>query len=87
MEEGEELFYMREGDMCLKILEGGKFKDVVIKKGEVSFIHDGQLILFLVITETHADSNNLHEGRIGCAGPFKHIGKIFFDMHANIVRC
>ena len=26
LEEGEELFYMRQGDMCLKILEGGKFR-------------------------------------------------------------
>ena len=25
LEEGEELFYMRQGDMCLKILEGDKF--------------------------------------------------------------
>nr|XP_039268025.1 3-hydroxyanthranilate 3,4-dioxygenase-like [Styela clava] len=34
-EEGEELFYMVKGDMCLKILEKGKHKDVVIKEGEV----------------------------------------------------
>jgi 3-hydroxyanthranilate 3,4-dioxygenase len=35
LEEGEELFFMRKGDMCLKILEGGKFRDVYIKEGEV----------------------------------------------------
>ncbi len=35
MEEGEELFFMRKGDMCLKIVEGGKFVDVPIKEGEV----------------------------------------------------
>ncbi|XP_078675341.1 3-hydroxyanthranilate 3,4-dioxygenase-like isoform X1 [Branchiostoma floridae x Branchiostoma belcheri] len=35
IEEGEELFYMVKGDMCLKIVEQGKHKDVVIKEGEV----------------------------------------------------
>ena len=35
MEEGEEFFYMRKGDMTLKIVEGGKFKDVHIKEGQV----------------------------------------------------
>ena len=35
MEEGEELFYMRKGDMTLKIVEGGVFKDVNIKEGQV----------------------------------------------------
>jgi len=35
LEEGEELFFMRKGDMCLKILENNKFKDVHIKEGEV----------------------------------------------------
>jgi len=35
LEEGEELFFMRKGDMCLKIQERGKFKDVHIKEGEV----------------------------------------------------
>ncbi len=35
LEEGEELFYMRKGDMCLKIQEGGRFVDVPIKEGEV----------------------------------------------------
>ena len=36
LEEGEELFYMKKGDMELVILEGGQFKTVVIKEGEVS---------------------------------------------------
>eukprot|EP01095_Lingulamoeba_sp_RSL-Kostka_P005928 TRINITY_DN1805_c0_g1_i1.p1 TRINITY_DN1805_c0_g1~~TRINITY_DN1805_c0_g1_i1.p1 ORF type:complete len:286 (+),score=107.67 TRINITY_DN1805_c0_g1_i1:151-1008(+) len=35
MEEGEELFYMVKGDMCLKIKEQGKPKDVHIKEGEI----------------------------------------------------
>lgn len=35
MEEGEELFYMKKGDMELIILEQGKFKTVKIKEGEV----------------------------------------------------
>ncbi|KAM9316176.1 3-hydroxyanthranilate 3,4-dioxygenase [Gastrophryne carolinensis] len=35
IEEGEELFYQLEGDMCLKIIEDGKHKDVHIKEGEM----------------------------------------------------
>ncbi len=35
LEEGEELFYMKKGDMVLKILEAGKFRDLPIKEGEV----------------------------------------------------
>lgn len=42
LEEGEELFYMRKGDMCLKILEGGIFKDVKIREGEV-FLLPGRI--------------------------------------------
>jgi len=35
IDEGEEFFYMVKGDMCLKIIEKGKPKDVIIKEGEV----------------------------------------------------
>merc|ERR1711973_995903 len=35
LEEGEELFYMRQGDMELPILCQGRFKTVKIKEGEV----------------------------------------------------
>ncbi|XP_034537126.1 3-hydroxyanthranilate 3,4-dioxygenase [Notolabrus celidotus] len=35
IEEGEELFYQLEGDMCLKVIENGKHKDVHIKEGEM----------------------------------------------------
>ncbi|KAH0622743.1 hypothetical protein JD844_025328 [Phrynosoma platyrhinos] len=35
IEEGEELFYQLEGDMCLKIIENGKHKDIHIKEGEM----------------------------------------------------
>ncbi|XP_067943670.1 3-hydroxyanthranilate 3,4-dioxygenase-like [Watersipora subatra] len=35
IEEGPEFFYMLAGDMCLKVMEQNKPKDVVIKQGEV----------------------------------------------------
>ncbi|XP_053317110.1 3-hydroxyanthranilate 3,4-dioxygenase [Spea bombifrons] len=35
IQEGEELFYQLEGDMCLKIIEDGKPKDIHIKQGEM----------------------------------------------------
>ncbi|XP_072018953.1 3-hydroxyanthranilate 3,4-dioxygenase-like [Amphiura filiformis] len=35
LEEGEELFYMQKGDMCLKVVEHGKHRDVPIKEGEI----------------------------------------------------
>eukprot|EP00795_Rhopilema_esculentum_P003268 gene3268-1597_t len=35
IEEGEELFYMLKGDMCLKIKERGQPKDIIIKEGQV----------------------------------------------------
>ncbi|CAH2254740.1 3-hydroxyanthranilate 3,4-dioxygenase [Pelobates cultripes] len=35
IQEGEELFYQLQGDMCLKIIENGKHKDIHIKEGEM----------------------------------------------------
>ena len=35
IEEGEELFYQVKGDMCVKIIENGQHKDIVIKEGEM----------------------------------------------------
>ncbi|XP_071802302.1 3-hydroxyanthranilate 3,4-dioxygenase-like [Asterias amurensis] len=34
IEEGEEFFYMEKGNMCLKIVEQGKHRDIPIKEGE-----------------------------------------------------
>ncbi|KAL4238576.1 hypothetical protein ACF0H5_003283 [Mactra antiquata] len=35
IEEGEELFYMVKGDMCLKVVEKGQHKDIPIQEGEI----------------------------------------------------
>lgn len=35
IEEGEEFFFMVKGDMCLKVMENGKPRDIYIKEGEV----------------------------------------------------
>ena len=32
-----QLFYMIKGDMCLKVVEQGKHRDVPIKEGEVRY--------------------------------------------------
>lgn len=34
IEEGEEVFYQLKGDMCVKIVENGERKDVVVREGE-----------------------------------------------------
>ncbi|XP_059177980.1 3-hydroxyanthranilate 3,4-dioxygenase-like [Physella acuta] len=54
IEEGEELFYMLKGDMCLKVIEHGKHRDVVIKEGEI-FLLPGKI----------AHSPQRHENTIG----------------------
>ncbi len=38
IEEGEELFYMKQGSMELVTLQEGRFKTIVINEGEVLFI-------------------------------------------------
>lgn len=40
-----QLFYQVKGDMCLKIIENGKQKDVVIQEGEVKQICFSVLVL------------------------------------------
>ncbi|XP_009667200.1 3-hydroxyanthranilate 3,4-dioxygenase isoform X5 [Struthio camelus] len=35
IEEGEELFYQLKGHMCLKIIENGNHRDIVIREGEM----------------------------------------------------
>nr|ADD24293.1 3-hydroxyanthranilate 3,4-dioxygenase [Lepeophtheirus salmonis] len=42
LDEGEEFFYMRKGDMCLKVLYNDKFKDIKIREGEV-FLLPGRI--------------------------------------------
>ena len=42
LEEGEELFYMRKGDMSLPILTNGEFRTVVIREGDV-FLLPGRI--------------------------------------------
>ncbi|KAH9499640.1 hypothetical protein Btru_074325 [Bulinus truncatus] len=42
IEEGEELFYMIKGDMCLKVVEHGKHRDVHIREGEI-FLLPGKI--------------------------------------------
>ena len=47
-----QLFYMVKGDMCLKVVEQGKHRDVSIKEGEV-------LALFYYILNVSPLKSNL----------------------------
>lgn len=42
IEEGEEFFFQLKGDMCLKIVEKGVHKDVVIREGEC-YLHPSRI--------------------------------------------
>ena len=44
LEEGEEVFYQRQGDINVVTLQNGEFKDIKIKEGEV---RPGQLYRFV----------------------------------------
>ncbi|KAK0411133.1 hypothetical protein QR680_005503 [Steinernema hermaphroditum] len=55
LEEGEELFYQFDGDMVLKVVENGEFKDVAIKQGEM-FLLPGRV----------EHSPQRFEGTMGC---------------------
>ena len=57
LELGEELFYMKQGDMKLIILEKGKFKTVTIQEGEVSFIVKINLVTWHGTIELMRKSN------------------------------
>lgn len=35
LEEGEEFFFQRKGDMVLKVIEKGQVRDLVIKQGRI----------------------------------------------------
>ncbi|XP_049640227.1 3-hydroxyanthranilate 3,4-dioxygenase [Suncus etruscus] len=41
IEEGEEVFYQLQGDMVLRVLERGQYRDVVIRQGEIFLLPAG----------------------------------------------
>jgi 3-hydroxyanthranilate 3,4-dioxygenase len=41
IDEGEEFFYQRQGDMVLKVVEKGVHKDIPIRQGEVVIMING----------------------------------------------
>lgn len=83
----EEFFYQLEGDMTLKIVEDGEFKDVVIKEGEIFLLpamvphspQRGPDTLGLVIEHKRQESD--HDGlRWYCEGCGEVLYEEFFYL-------
>ncbi|XP_057315977.1 3-hydroxyanthranilate 3,4-dioxygenase-like [Hydractinia symbiolongicarpus] len=90
LDQGEELFYMVKGDMCLKIMERGEPKDVHIKEGEIFVLpsripHSPQRsanTLGLVIERERAD---LWDGiRYYCDDGKTILWQKFFHLHSLV---
>lgn len=83
----EEFFYQLEGDMTLKIVEDGEFKDIVIREGEIFLLpamvphspQRGPETLGLVIEHKRAESD--HDGlRWYCEGCGEVLYEEFFHL-------
>ena len=88
IEEDEEFFYMIEGDMTLKIVEDGDFKDINIKEGEIFLLppyipHSPQRpagSVGLVIEHKRAEGD--HDGlRWYCDNCGEVVYEEFFQLH------